>query len=64
VNHFFDDKKPNAILSDGSDEFLEDLSNILLPISCVRDRSEKPTARHERGLAAHSPTHVVTPKAF
>lgn len=30
----------------------------------MRDRSEKPTARHERGLVAYSPTLVVTPKMF
>ncbi len=28
----------------------------------MRDSSEKPTARHERGLVADSPTLVVTPK--
>ena len=29
---------------------------------CVRDSSGKPTARHERGLAAHSPTRRGTPQ--
>ena len=29
---------------------------------CVRDRSEKPTARNERGLVADSPTRRDTPK--
>ena len=29
---------------------------------CVRDRSGKPTARYERGLAADRPTHKVTPE--
>lgn len=30
----------------------------------VRDRNEKPTERHERGLVMNSPTLVVTPKNF
>ena len=33
-----------------------------LGLDCVRDRSEKPTARNERGLVADSQTRRGTPK--
>lgn len=41
---------------------LDDVPYSILCRTCVRDSSEKPTARHERGLVADSPTRRGTPK--